>query len=242
MNRLGFSTGALAKGDFARGVTLQETSGATAVELSALREHELPVLVDHWRHLDLSRFEYVSVHAPSKLANGDGALLESLASFPEGWPVVAHPEVLKNENEWRRLGARLCIENMDVRKTTGRTTEELRVLFQRFPEARFCLDLGHARQVDPTMATALHMIRAFGDRLVQIHVSEVGPQGEHLPISALAAAELRLVTVHVPQDCAVIIESVVTESQIDRELRVVQNLFAPETEDRFSISEAAAAH
>lgn len=241
MQRLGFSTGALAKGDFARGVALQQTSTTTAVELSALRENELPSLIEKWRDLDLSRFEYVSVHAPGKLANGDAALLDHLAALPEAWPVVAHPEVLKTEDEWRRLGPRLCIENMDMRKTTGRTTEELRALFDRFPDARFCLDLGHTRQVDPTMATALRMIHEFSDRLVQIHISEVGPLGEHLPISAFAAAELRLVTPRVPQDCAVIIESMLTEVQIARELRVVQSLFTARETDHFSIAEAAAA-
>jgi len=45
MRPLGFSTGALAKGDFRAGVEIQRSLGTTAVELSALRDSELPPLL-----------------------------------------------------------------------------------------------------------------------------------------------------------------------------------------------------
>jgi hypothetical protein len=69
MRPIGFSTGALAKGDFHAGLSLQQKRpGFLAVELSALRDHELPSLVAAAAHLDLDSFAYVSVHAPSKLS------------------------------------------------------------------------------------------------------------------------------------------------------------------------------
>ncbi len=43
--RIGFSTGALAYGDFEIGVRLLRERGVLAVELSALRDKELPPLV-----------------------------------------------------------------------------------------------------------------------------------------------------------------------------------------------------
>jgi hypothetical protein len=46
MRPIGFSTGALAKGDFRRGLDLQRRSGISAIELSALRDHELPHLLE----------------------------------------------------------------------------------------------------------------------------------------------------------------------------------------------------
>ena len=70
MRPLGFSTGALAKGDFRAGVDLQRTNPSVrAIELSALRDHELRPLVSGLEELDLRQFTYVSVHAPSKLTS-----------------------------------------------------------------------------------------------------------------------------------------------------------------------------
>src|SRR6185436_7951807 len=131
MRPIGFSTGALAKGDFARGLALQrDVARIDAVELSALRDHELPALVDAIPALDLGAFAYVSFHAPSKLQSLDEiTVFELLRRLPESWPIIAHPEILRTPYLWRSLGERLCLENMDNRKTTGRTVSELRALF-----------------------------------------------------------------------------------------------------------------
>lgn len=220
---IGFSTGALAKGDFVRGLEVQRCSGrVSAVELSALRDHELPVLVNALPSLDLHAFTYVSFHAPSKLQTLDEQeVFDLLLRLPESSPIVAHPEILRTPSLWRRLGQRLCIENMDHRKTTGRTPNELRELFDLFPEATFCLDLGHARQIDPTMASALRMLREFGDRLRQVHVSEVGPRGEHLPLGATARLSFRQVAHRLPRNCPLIIEAVIPVEAMDHELYTV---------------------
>src|SRR3954463_13156348 len=115
MRPIGFSTGALAKGDFALGLDAQRNvAGIDAVELSALRDHELPTLVDAIGSLDLDDFEYVSVHAPSKLTVMDEeAAFALLAHVPNAWPIIVHPELLQTPDLWRNLGERLCIENMD---------------------------------------------------------------------------------------------------------------------------------
>lgn len=223
MRPVGFSTGALAKGDFTRGVNVQRTSARiTAVELSALRDHELPDLVGALPSLDLQGFAYVSFHAPSKLQTLDEeSVFELLLRLPEAWPIVAHPDILRTPSLWRRLGARLCVENMDDRKTTGRTPGELREVFEQFPEASFCLDLGHARQIDPTMASALRMLRDFGGRLRQVHVSEVGTRGEHLPLGATTRLSFAQVAHRIPAYCPLIIESVIPAEQMERELDAV---------------------
>lgn len=227
MRPIGFSTGALAKGDFANGLNVQRNvPGINAVELSALRDHELQALVDAIASLDLDGFAYVSFHAPSKLQTLDeGTVFDLLLRLPESWPIVVHPELLRTPSLWRRLGERLCLENMDSRKATGRTVSELRELFDIFPDATFCLDLGHARQIDPTMASAILMLRAFGDRLRQLHVSDVGPHGEHLPLGATARHSFARVARHLPTDCALIIESIIPAESIEQELDVVSNVF-----------------
>ena len=96
MRPIGFSTGAVAKGDFDRGITLQrDLALINAIELSALREHELPLLVKASHGLDLAQFRYVSFHAPSKLREMDErTVLELLSSLPESWPIIVHPEII----------------------------------------------------------------------------------------------------------------------------------------------------
>ena len=63
----GFSTGAIAKGDFRTALEILRGTDTNAVELSALRESEIVELIANLDALDLRQFEYVSVHAPSKL-------------------------------------------------------------------------------------------------------------------------------------------------------------------------------
>src|SRR5471030_377760 len=108
MRPIGFSTGALAKGDFEAGVALQhDLSLFSAIELSALREHELPVLVDAVRTLDMTSFAYVSFHAPSRLLDmQEETLFEMLNGLPESWPIIMHPEVIQTPFLWRELGSR----------------------------------------------------------------------------------------------------------------------------------------
>ena len=228
MRAIGFSTGALAKGDFRRGLMLGREAGAVrAVELSALREGELSSLIEAVSSLDLSSFDYVSFHAPSTLRELDEeTVVTALESLPHEYPIVAHPEIIGSDR-WRSLGDRLCIENMDNRKTAGRTTAELSELFERFPDAGFCLDVGHARQIDPTMNVAVSMLRAFGNRLRQIHLSEVGPRGEHIGMSRLAQIAFARLTPYLPSECPVIIESIVAGEQIAEELDAATRLFDP---------------
>ena len=227
MKPIGFSTGALAKADFATGLSLQrDVPRIDAVELSALRDHELPSLIDAVPDLDLGEFGYVSFHAPSKLQTLDEhAVFELLLGLPEAWPIIVHPELLQTPSLWLKLGARLCLENMDNRKTTGRTLSELRALFEAFPEATFCLDLGHARQIDPTMVSAMLMLQEFGDRLVELHISEVGAHGQHLPLGATTRQAFARVVHLVPADCPLIIESIIPPELIEHELDAVSALF-----------------
>ncbi len=237
MRSIGFSTGALAKGDYRRGIELQaQNSRLSAIELSALREYELAPLASEASTLPLSHFTYVSFHAPSKLTSFDErTVFDLLHRLPNRWPIIVHPELLRTPELWRTLDSRLCLENMDNRKTTGRTVSEMQALFNSYPRAGFCLDLGHARQIDPTMATAIRMLNEFRSRLRQLHVSEVGPRSEHRPMSSLAIYAYELIVDLVPEDCPLIIESVVPAQQIEAEIDKTLSLFAERNARRRSL-------
>ena len=215
MNEIGFSTGSLAMADFrlARNM-LRGNEAITAIELSALREEELLPLIESLDTLDLEQFSYISFHAPSRLTNVSEEsavdLLRNVAAH--GWPIILHPDAIGRVCLWEEFGALLCIENMDKRKRTGRTAVELSAVFSRLPAASLCFDIGHARQIDPTMCEAECILRAHGYRLRQLHVSEVTSRSRHEVLSWGAVAAYQKISGLIPQDVPVILETPVPPS------------------------------
>src|SRR5258707_7181853 len=108
--------------------------------------------------------------------------------------IVIHADAIRNFVLWNSCGPLLLIENMDKRNICGRTERELSDIFARLPEAGLCFDIGHCRQVDPTMNEAYLILRAFGDRLRQLHVSEVNSRSTHDPLSSAAIDAFRAVS------------------------------------------------
>lgn len=224
MHPIGFSTGALAFGDFHHGIALQVGRGIEAIELSALREEELASLVDAIASLDLSMFSYRSFHAPSRLlAITDTELVDRLKPVAEaGFTIVVHPDIIRDYDAWRDLGSCLLLENMDLRKSTARTVPEIKPFFHRLPQAQFCFDIGHARQVDHSMGVATELLLEFRDRLAEVHISEVTPLCKHVAISTSAALAFQRVAHLIPPGTPVIVESLIAPEQIDREVGMVR--------------------
>jgi hypothetical protein len=233
MRDIGFSTGALALGDFRRGLALLRGHDCVVVELSALRESELPSLMATLAELDLRSYRYVSVHAPSRLHTmTEAAVAAALAPCIErGWPVILHPDAIGDHGCWRDFGRLLCIENMDKRKATGRTADELAPHFVALPDASLCFDLGHARQVDPTLGIARRIIKDHGERIVQLHLSELDAQCHHRPLSMATVWAVREIARSIPA-VPVIVESVVAAHQIKRELDMAASCFEPSSTAR----------
>lgn len=222
MEMIGYSTGALAGSDVHAALRLLAYRGTEAVELSALRTHELGPLLQALPDLDLSAYRHVSVHAPSAFsASEEPAIARALLPVAErGWLVVLHPDTIRDPRAWVPFGDRLCIENMDCRKPVGRTVGELRPVFARLPRASFCFDVAHAAQCDPSMAQAVHLLRAFGDRLAEVHVSELDPHSRHVRLSAAGVRACRQVADLIPSHVPAIIEAPVLSHEIDAELEI----------------------
>lgn len=225
MKKIGFSTGALARGDVCAGVSMQEGRARGAIELSALREGELEPLIAAIPNLSLEAYEFVSVHAPSRLFDlSEAELCAILRRLPEEWPIVVHPNVVESD-VWSSLGERVCIENMDGRKGVGRTANEVEAWMVLLPEAGFCLDVAHAAQIDPSMEEAKRMLDRFGPRLVQVHVSRLGPSSEHLPLDESMMRQIGKVAERISDEIPLIIESVLEEASISREIERVAEAF-----------------
>jgi hypothetical protein len=224
MRPIGFSTGALAYGDFRQGLTALRGKHAATVELSALREKELTPLVNALDSLELQGYTYISVHAPSKFEKEqEKAIVDLLGTVASrGWRIVLHPDAIRDVVLWKSFGPLLLIENMDKRNICGRTERELSEIFARLPEAGLCFDIGHCRQVDPTMNEAYLILRAFGDRLRQLHVSEVNSRSTHDPLSSAAIDAFRAVSSLIPENIPLILESPVREEDINHEIELAR--------------------
>jgi hypothetical protein len=188
---VGPSTGYMAgaRGDWPRLMAAAETCSIDVVELSALSARELPSLLAFLAEADELPFGHISVHGPSKGWDGTpAALVAALAAIPaqvDG--IVMHPETLGDAAAFAALGERLWLENMDTRKSDARTVDELARYFTLLPAARFCFDIAHAQLNDPTMGLAHELLDAFGDRLVEVHVSSIEMGGTHVPLRAADA-------------------------------------------------------
>ena len=224
MRNLGFSTGALAFGDFRRALDMLRPYDTHAVELSALRQPELGPLTVAINNLDLSQFSYVAVHAPSNIdIDAERQVVTYLLEIAaRGRSIVVHPDAIHDHSLWRAFGDLLCVENMDKRKPIGRTVEELMSIFEELPDASLCLDLGHARQVDPTMTEAYLIAKEYESRIRQVHVSEVNTCSKHDRLSFSSIRAFQLVSELIAESVPLIIESVIEGWEIPDELRRVE--------------------
>lgn len=181
------------------------------VELSALRFDELEPLIRRLDKLEVSdsHFDYVSFHAPSYFTSDqEERVIELLQPVKErDWNIVIHPDVLFTPERWLCFGRNLLIENMDRRKPIGRNARELSWFFSLLPEARFCLDLAHARQIDPTLMLLKRLASEFKDRIAEIHISELDPYCKHVPMSYWAILDYQKISCDLDPLIPVIIES-----------------------------------
>ncbi|MTD46460.1 hypothetical protein GKE82_19750 [Conexibacter sp. W3-3-2] len=192
--RLGCSTGFLRDGgdDWTDMVTRARATSTEAIELAALSERELPGLLAFLGSSPALPFRFLSVHAPSKhreLPEAElVALLEPLVGRVEA--IVVHPDTMQDLGAWIPLGRTLTVENMDLRKPTGRTADELAPILATLPQAQLCFDVAHAAQVDPTLAAGHEILDRFGSRLRHVHVSALDERGKHRPTTAADEAHL----------------------------------------------------
>ena len=216
MFKIGFSTGALAKGDIAHGIEMARELGLAIIELSALRLREMDTLVNVVAAQDFADFEYVALHAPASFDPSDEkAVVDTFAALAHSnrWPVIVHPDTISNFELWRPFESLLYVENMDKRKPRGRTVEELEDIFTYVPNAQMCFDIAHAKQVDSSMTEAFRILRNFRDRIRHLHISEVGSDSRHRQVSDGAFRAYNEVASSIPCDLPAVLESVVSESE-----------------------------
>jgi hypothetical protein len=179
--------------------------------------------------LDTSPFAHVSIHAPSKFVQISEReavrLLQVALEMRIG--IVVHPDTISDFDIWRPFREFLWLENLDKRKPVARTAAELDALFQEFPEAGFCLDVAHARQIDPTMSEAAQMLLSHNARIRQIHASGLNSNSTHSALSMGASSAFGQISHLIPQGTPIILESPVPENAIREELNYARSAFTP---------------
>jgi len=157
-----------------------------AIELSALAEDEVDGLFNYASgDISLKSFDYLSVHGPAKGRKlPEQELVAKLRRFcPLADSIVMHPDTMYDFELYKVLGSSLVVENLDDRKTFGQSVDDLEHVFRQLPAAGFCLDLAHAKSVDPTMDLAHELAHTFKTRLRQVHLSSIGPDQHHCPLT-----------------------------------------------------------
>jgi len=225
---VGFSTGALEKGNYRKALDWMGENDVRTVELSALRFEELKPLVESLDAIDLKEFDLISFHAPSSFKpDQEKSVIDLLNQVHvRGWNIIVHPDVIYNPELWSHYGAQLLIENMDRRKETGRTVRELAWHFQTLPKARLCLDVAHARQLDTSLNLLKSIIDIYSDRIAEIHISELDCHCLHQPLSGASVTDYQYFRDKYPKDVPVIIESMLDGSRSG--LRCEEKMMASE--------------
>jgi hypothetical protein len=228
---LGFSTGALERGNYRAAVSWMVKHKVRAVELSALRFEELEPLVTGLDELPLDKFDYVSFHAPSYFAKEqESRVIDLLRPVQHrGWNIIVHPDVIYTPKLWSCFGDQLLVENMDRRKPVGRTVCELKAIFKNLPKARLCLDVAHARQLDTSLVMLWELLRAFSGRLAEIHISELDSSCKHQPMSRKAVTDYQQILGRGLRMAPVIVESMLDGVRIPermKELHMAQEALA----------------
>jgi hypothetical protein len=181
----GIATGAFVeeRDDWDAALDRAGSEGWRTVELTAItgeRFDALERLFDHNQNACLA-FERVTIHAPVRFDSPVDGIVRRLAVVKPALDVILHPDVYADEPAVLRLGRRAVFENMDVQKSFGRDVTDLQLVFDRWPDAGFCLDVAHVWTNDRSLALAHDLVTAFGDRLRQLHVSGIEPDGTHRP-------------------------------------------------------------
>ena len=77
------------------------------------------------------------------------------------------------------------------------------------------------------MTEGYTILKQFGSRLVQVHISEVNSSSQHERISFGARLAFEQLTTLIPEGVPLILESRVTEAEISEEVNIVCELFEP---------------
>lgn len=220
--QLGFSTGCFHETSLslAEKIAAIRNAGCHVIELGAVKLPSFDsIKLKQLTSDNLAEFDYISLHAPKfGYGHNDGTykIFEKIKQVNAirtlDW-VVVHPDEVIDFSVFKEVGFKVAFENMDNRKKSHKTPDELVKLFAENPQFGFVLDVTHSFSNDPTMQLVADFYKKLGGRIVEIHLS--GYSGYHEPISETKQPEIIKAIQNF--DVPIIVESVISPQDIKKE-------------------------
>ncbi len=195
---IGFSQGVLFKlydVNKDANIKLLKDCGSNAIEANCHHVSDavfLPLLLEHIQAHD---FDYISLHTPVNVRYGNNietrALLEKLQEFyyqSDAKLIVVHPDLVDDWSVFEDFKMKWAIENRDDRKKNFKDQADLEKFFNEHPEWFLVLDLGHVNSNDKSMSLAKELIKLFGSRIAEVHLS--GYEKFHDPLHRTKQIEI----------------------------------------------------
>lgn len=155
--------------------------GNSAIEISMGYQHYLDQNYTEEYFAAVRNFQYRSIHGfsdiryPSKEAERIVPILLEHAKSIDAHTITLHPDRV-DDFDWvsAKFGSILAYENMDWRKNFGRTLEDMEIVFEKAPDARWVFDVNHIYTWDKSMEAAGEFYQSFKARLAHYHLSGFG--------------------------------------------------------------------
>jgi len=177
-----------------------------------------------------NNFQYCSIHTPAYAYQHDEMsykILDFIDTLCKTLPIhniVLHPDTVVDWSvflKYKHLP--ISIENMDDRKKSHKSVEDLQKVFDAYPHFKFILDLQHCFVNDPSMQLAKDFHQAFGDRLVEYHISGYDPKLLHYPL--FKTKQDGIIKAVERKDLPMIIESTFDEADwLQREIEYIESI------------------
>jgi len=171
-----------------------------AIELGYVVADRLQEELDDEDIYNIKKFDYISIHAPALVsdiggekiwmrypsAQGEKAIEQIIknAEAVKADTILFHPDLV-DDSSWlsKKIGSRLAFENMDAKKSFGKTVEDLEKIFTQVPNAKWVCDVNHIYTIDHSMRLTDEFHNNFKDRLCHYHLSGYGGFHDCLYIS-----------------------------------------------------------
>lgn len=145
-----------------------------------LYEFKLSKKNERW----LKNLDYVTIHAPFRLvrkADNEEEIIKQLKIIAKLYTklnaknVIIHPQDLPSPNILNQFNFNVSTENLPKKRKI--TISKLRNIFKKYPKIGLCLDVSHAYLW--SKHETLKLIRAFEERITQIHFSGTYRKRDH---------------------------------------------------------------
>ena len=223
-----------ASADRSKLIRYLKTLDISGVEIVFPTEQELNAF--HLSRKDaqwLRGLEHTTIHAPFNLflsKASENAILKQLNIISELYEEIRAKSVVFHPASRERLAPladrnfHVAVENLPPRNQVG--IGKLQQIFDVYPYFSFCLDISHAYlwSKDETV----RLIRAFGDRLSQIHLSGTYRRKSHQSLQTVSQDFLRTIGDIKHLDVPLVVEEdfkLINIAAVKEELTFIRGLF-----------------